>query len=81
MNYTELATRVTEQLVSQIETGPDGKWSMPWHRVPGLFDVRNAATGKPYNGVNTIALAATAIEHDYPTSIYSTYRQWADLGA
>lgn len=49
MNYTELATQVTAQLVAQIEAGPDGQWSMPWHRMPGLFDVRNAATGRPYN--------------------------------
>lgn len=81
MNYTELATDVTERLVSQIETNPDGTWSMPWHRTPHVLDVRNAATDKPYRGVNVIALASTSIERDYPTSLYATYRQWASLDA
>ena len=80
MNYTELANQVTARLVSQIETNPDGSWSMPWHRAPHVLDVRNAATDKPYRGVNVIALASTSIEHDYPTSIYATYRQWSTLG-
>ncbi|MCP3851446.1 MAG: ArdC family protein [Gammaproteobacteria bacterium] len=47
MNYTDLATAVTQQLVTQIETGP-GAWRMPWHTVPGLFDVRNASTSNRY---------------------------------
>ena len=81
MNYTELATDVTERLVSQSETNPDGTWSMPWHRTPHVLDVRNAATDKPYRGVNVIALASTSIERDYPTSLYATYRQWASLDA
>ncbi len=47
MNYTDLATAVTQQLVAQIETGP-GTYRMPWHTVPGLFDARNASTGNRY---------------------------------
>ncbi len=81
MNYTELATQVTERLVSQIETGPDGKWSMPWHRAPHVLDVRNAATGNRYTGANTFALASASIENEWPTSIFSTFRQWVGLGA
>lgn len=80
MNYTELAAQVTERLVSQIETGPGGQWSMPWHRAPHVLDVRNAATGKAYRGVNVIALASTSMERGYPTSTYATYRQWSALG-
>ncbi len=48
MNYTDLATTVTQQLVAQIETGPR-TWRMPWHTVPGVFDVRNASTGNRYH--------------------------------
>lgn len=81
MNYTELATQVTERLVSQIETGPDGKWSMPWHRAPHVLDVSNAATGNRYKGSNVFALASASIENGWPTSIFSTFRQWVALGA
>ncbi len=80
MNYTDLATTVTQQLVAQIETGP-GTWRMPWHTVPGVFDVRNASTGNRYRGANTVSLALQAIEAEHPTGWWSTYRQWCDLGA
>ncbi len=41
----------------------------------------NAATGKPYRGVNTIVLWATAQAEGYPSAVWATYRQWAELGA
>ncbi len=80
MNYTDLATAVTAQLVTQIETGP-GTWRMPWHTVPGLFDVRNASTSNRYRGANVVSLALEAIEAEHPTGWWSTDRQWSDLGA
>ena len=80
MNYTDLATTVTARLVDQIETGP-GTWRMPWHTVPGLFDVRNASTGNRYRGANVVSLALEAIDADHPTGWWATYKQWADLDA
>ncbi len=80
MNYTDLATAVTAQLIAQIETGP-GTWRMPWHTVPGVFDVRNASTGNRYRGANTITLALDALEAEHPTGWWATYRQWSELGA
>lgn len=80
MNYTDLATQVTARLVDQIEAGP-GAWCMPWHTVPGVFDVRNAATGNHYRGANTLTLAVEAIDAEHPTGWWATYKQWADLDA
>ncbi|MCP4303893.1 MAG: DUF1738 domain-containing protein [bacterium] len=80
MNYTDLATTVAAQLVAQIETAP-GTWRMPWHTVPGLFDVRNASNSNRYRGANVVSLALEAIEAEHPTGWWSTYRQWSDLGA
>ena len=80
MNYTDLATQVTARIVDQIETGP-GTWRMPWHTVPGVFDVRNAATGNHYRGANTLTLAVETIDADHPTGWWATYKQWADLDA
>ncbi len=80
MNYTDLATAVTQQLVTQIETGPE-TWRMPWHTVPGLFDVRNASTGNRYGGANVVSLGVEALEAEHPTGWWCTYRQWSDLGA
>jgi len=66
MNYTDLATTVTQQLIAQIETGP-GTWRMPWYTIPGVFDVRNASTSNRYRGANTVSLALQAIEAEHPT--------------
>lgn len=80
MNYTDLAATVTARLVDAIEAGT-GTWSAPWHRVPGLFDVRNATTGQPYRGANTITLALAALDAGHPTGWWATYRQWSEAGA
>ncbi|MGE0728143.1 MAG: ArdC family protein [Acidimicrobiia bacterium] len=80
MNYSELASHVTARLVARIEAGA-GCWSMPWHTNPGLLDVRNAATGLPYRGANTITLAVAALDCGYPAGWWATYRQWSELGA
>ena len=83
MNYTDLAATVTARLVDAIEAGT-GTWSAPWHRVPGLFDVRNATTGHPYRGANTITLALAALDAGHPrrrdisTGWWATYRQWSE---
>ena len=55
---------------------------MPWHTTgaPGSFP-RNAASRKPYRGINTLILAATAQQHGYPTGLWGTFNQWRDLGA
>ncbi len=80
MNYTDLASHVTARLIACIEAGA-GTWSMPWHTKPGLLHLRNAATGLPYRGANTITLAVAALDRGYPASWWATYRQWTDLGA
>jgi len=41
----------------------------------------NAVTGKPYRGVNTVVLWVTAQAEGYPSAVWATYRQWAELGA
>ena len=79
----DIYQRITDQIAGAIEAGA-GKWHMPWH--PGgdgtvqMLPV-NAATGKPYRGVNTVVLWATAQAEGYSSAVWATYRQWAELGA
>lgn len=54
----DIYQRVTDSIVAAIEAGA-GKWRIPWHSgADGLAPVLpvNAATGRPYHGVNTIVL-------------------------
>ncbi len=79
----DIYQRITDRIAAAIEAGA-GKWQMPWH--PGADGAAprlpvNAATGKPYRGVNTVVLWATAQAEGYPSAVWATYRQWAELGA
>jgi len=75
----DLHQRVTDEIVAAIEAGT-GKFIMPWHGIPQGIP-RNAMTGDPYHGVNTLVLWAVARNHGYSTSYWATYRQWREMGA
>jgi len=82
-NRADIYQRITNRIAASIEAGA-GKWQMPWH--PGADGAAprlpvNAVTGKPYRGVNTVVLWATAQAEGYPSAVWATYRQWAELGA
>ncbi len=79
----DIYQRITDRIAAAIEAGA-GTWRMPWH--PGADGAAprlpvNAATGKPYRGINTVVLWATAQAEGYPSAVWATYRQWAELGA
>ena len=79
----DIYQRITDQIAAAIEAGA-GKWRMPWHPgADGAAPVQpvNAATGKPYRGINTVVLWVAAQAEGYPSAVWATYRQWAELGA
>lgn len=79
----DIYARVTERIAAAVEAGA-GDWRMPWH---GGADGRasalpaNAATGRPYRGVNVLVLWAAAQAEGYAGGTWATYRQWRELGA
>lgn len=78
---TDIYQRVTDAIVKAIEEGA-GTYKMPW-RTSGSI-VRspiNAASRKPYRGVNILVLWAIAQEKGYRTGTWATYKQWQELGA
>lgn len=83
MNYTDHATAVTARLVDMIRTGDHGQWVMPWHThsAAGLLNTRNAITGTPYTGANTLALFLDALERGFPTADYATFNAYRNAGA
>lgn len=75
--------RITDQIIAAIEAGA-GKWEMPWHSGDdgaGMVRPVNATTGKPYRGVNVLALWIAAQDKGYATSEWATYKQWQEKGA
>lgn len=72
---------VTDKIVAAMENA--AKWSKPWQSAfdgghgGGLVRPTNAATGKGYRGINVPLLWSAGRD----CSIWSTYKQWAELGA
>ncbi len=72
---------ITAKIVAAIEAGA-GEFVMPWHGgiLSPAFPV-NAATDKPYKGVNILALWVDATFKRYISGYWASYKQWQTLGA
>ncbi len=77
----DVYARVTSQIVNAIEQGV-GNWRMPWHTSGRYaFSPINAASKKPYRGINTVCLWAAAESRGYDSGEWATYQQWQERGA
>jgi len=73
--------RVTSAIVNAIEQGA-GTYRMPWViRQDKGFSPVSIGSAKPYRGVNVLVLWSQAQSRGYASSLWGTYRQWAELGA
>jgi antirestriction protein ArdC len=74
--------QITAKIIAAVEANP-GKPVMPWHRAAGqtLLAPSNAVTKHNYRGINVILLWLTALERNYATSQWASYKQWAAAGA
>lgn len=73
--------RITSEIIAAIEAGPS-EFSMPWHH-DGSSSTRptNVISGKPYRGINTLALWVAGAGLGFDSGLWGTYRQWSELGA
>lgn len=72
---------ITNQIISAIEDGP-GEFNLPWHQSSSsIVRPTNIASKKAYQGVNIVALWASAHQKGFSSGIWGTYRQWAEAGA
>jgi antirestriction protein ArdC len=78
---TDIYERVTRQIIEAMERGA-GSYRMPWH-VTGAdrFAPANAASKRPYRGINVLLLWLLAEHHGYTSGEWATYNQWQALGA
>jgi antirestriction protein ArdC len=73
--------RVTSAIINAIEQGA-GDYRMPWTvRQDKGFSPLSVGSGKPYRGINVLALWAQAQTKGYSSALWGTFRQWQDLGA
>src|SRR5437763_8954220 len=78
---TDIYERVTNLIVSAIETGA-GSYKMPW-RTSGkfIYSPINAVSKRPYRGINVVVLWATVQAKGYGSGTWATFKQWQELGA
>jgi antirestriction protein ArdC len=77
----DIFQRVTDLIINAIEDGA-GSFRTPWRTSGGFpHSPINAATKRPYRGINVVVLWATAQEKGYKSGTWATYKQWKDLGA
>jgi len=76
---------ITDQIIADIESGraKGGDWTMPWHRdgKGGAGFPVSLTTGKPYRGINVIALWCSASRQGFVSNLWGTFKQWKDRGA
>jgi antirestriction protein ArdC len=74
--------KVTDAIINAIEQGSVGTWRMPWHTSGRYaFSPINVASKKPYRGINTVCLWATAQAKGYELGEWATYQQWQERKA
>ncbi len=77
----DVYSRITAEIIAAIEAGA-GEFRMPWHH-DGTSSARpiNVASNRPYQGVNTLALWASAARAGHASGVWGTYQQWNARGA
>jgi antirestriction protein ArdC len=73
--------RVTDKIIADLERGVP-PWQQPWQagHAAGPVSRPLRAEGKPYRGVNTLMLWASAVENGYGSPIWMTYQEAAEQG-
>ena len=82
---TSLYQEITDKIVAELEQGRV-PWVQPWlGSVAGvgapLGLPRNAATGRPYSGINILILWSAVAERGFTGQNWLTFRQALKLGA
>ncbi len=83
MRTADIYTRVTQQIIDDIEAGAGAaSYRMPWHNWGQSASCpTNVTTGRAYRGINTLLLWAAAEAQGYSSGRWATYRQWTVAGA
>lgn len=76
-----LYDEVTRKIISELEAGRF-PWVQPWdsHVAGGPGLPMNALTARRYSGINVLLLWGAAIEGDYPSQCWLTFKQALEAG-
>ena len=78
---TSLYQDITDTIIAELEQGRV-PWVQPWGGVTAPLGLpRNAATGRPYTGINVLILWIACIERGFTSQSWLTFRQALKIGA
>jgi antirestriction protein ArdC len=76
-----LYEEITGKIIAELEQGRV-PWVQPWANVGAPLGLpRNAATGRPYSGINILILWCAVAERGFTAQNWLTFRQALKLGA
>ncbi len=81
-NRASLYDEITDKIIAELEAGRV-PWVQPWGTLAANATVaipRNAATGRPYSGINVLLLWGAVIERGFSGQSWLTFRQALSLG-
>ena len=75
----QLRQQIADQLVAALEQNllP---WRRPWASSYGDGRHANAATKRPYSGINPLLLELHALAHGFTSSAWASFEQWKKIG-
>ena len=75
-----LYQEITGKIIADLEQGRV-PWVQPWSNVPAPLGLpKNAATGRPYSGINILILWCAVAERGFTAQNWLTFRQALALG-
>lgn len=75
----DIHQQITDSIANAVEQGA-GEFQMPWHKAAAGGRPKNAVTGTPYTGINTVELWVEQQERGYRFPIWATFKQWQIKG-
>ncbi len=75
----DLYSEVTDKIIAELEKGA-APWVKPWKSLGGAHWPHNAASGRPYSGINVLLLWITEMERGYSSQGWVTFKQALELG-
>lgn len=75
----DLYSEVSARILAELEKGA-APWVKRWAATPGRNHPHNAATKRPYSGVNIVLLWMAMNAHDWKAPRFLTFKQALDLG-
>ena len=81
-NHKDIHQQVTDTIIAQLEKGVipwQKSWTGPEGTLPSL--PFNFTTGNRYRGINILLLWSAAIERNYTSSEWASFKQWQAKGA